>query len=128
MKEDGEEECDEKEISFSRCLEVLHKEVEADHSDDHEKGIVTPVLGEGDMVSHEGERETARQGNAGGELSSKKVDHKDTKSAKDQWNDSKVSFRFGEGIELMGNHEKKRSLEISWIIFIKLDLAFDIIS
>jgi hypothetical protein len=61
-------------------------------------------------------------------LVSKEIDHRDGESSKDQRNDSKVSFRFGERIEHMGNHEEKGSLEIIWVIFIKLDLAFEIIS
>jgi hypothetical protein len=107
---------------------MFYEEIETSHSEEHKQGIGAPILGEANVVSHKGQGKCAWKGNRRRKLLSKEIDHRDGESTKDQRNDSKVSFGFGKGIELMGNHEEKGSLEISWVIFIKLDLAFEIIS
>jgi hypothetical protein len=58
----------------------------------------------------------------------KKIDHRDGKSSEDQGDDSKVSFRLGERIELMGEDKKERWLKISRILFIIGKLGLKIIS
>jgi hypothetical protein len=57
-----------------------------------------------------------------------KIDHGDGKSPEDQGDDSKVSFRPGERIELMGENKKKGRVKIRWVLLIKLYLASEIIS
>ena len=105
-----------------------HQEVKPHQSKKHKQRVRAPILGEADVVSHEGQGKCAWKGHRRRKLLSEEIDHWDGEDSKDQRDDSKVSLRFGEGIELMGKHEKKGSLKISWIIFIKPDLAFEIIS
>ena len=61
-------------------------------------------------------------------MSCKEIDHRDGKSSQDQWDDSQVSFGFGERIELMGENEEKGRVKISRILLIKVKLTSKIIS
>jgi hypothetical protein len=105
-----------------------HEEVQPCHPKKHEQRVRASILGEADMVSHKGQGKCARNSNRPRKLLSEKIDHRDGEDSKDQRDNPKISFRFGERIELMGNHEKKGGLEISWIVFIKSDLALETIS
>ena len=106
---------------------MFHKEVETSHSEEHEQGVGTSILGEADVVGHEGQREGAGEGDGGGELPCEEVDHGDREHSEDQWDDPKVSFWFGEGIELVGKNKEERRMKIRGILLIELDLAFEII-
>ena len=80
------------------------------------------------MVSHKGQREGAEKGNERRKLSCEEINHGDGKGSKDQGDDSKVSFGFGERIELMGENEEEGRMKIRWILFIEFYLAFEVIS
>ena len=79
------------------------------------------------MVSHEGQSEGTGKGDGRRERSYKEIDHGDGESSEDQWDDPKVSFWFGEGIELVGKNKEERRMKIRGILLIELDLAFEII-
>jgi hypothetical protein len=105
-----------------------HKKVESSHSEEHEQGVGASILGEADVVGHEGQREGRWEGDRRGKRSCKEIDHGNGESSKDQRDDAKVSFWFGERIELMGENKEKGRMNEAWIFFIKFYLAFEIIS
>jgi hypothetical protein len=90
-----------------------HKEIEARHSQKHKKRVKAAILGETDMVGHEGQRESAGEGDERRKLSCKEIDHGDGKGSKDQRDDPEIPFWFGEWIELMSEYEKERRMKIS---------------
>jgi hypothetical protein len=79
------------------------------------------------VVGHEGQREGAREGDGGGEGSCKKVDYGNGESSKDQRDDSKVSFGFGERIELVGENEEEGRMKEAGVPFVKFYLVSEVI-
>ena len=80
------------------------------------------------MIRHESQRQSAGKGDGSRKLSGKEIDHRNGEGSEDQGDDSKVSFGFIEGIELMGENEEERRMKISRILFIEFNLAFEIVS
>jgi hypothetical protein len=107
---------------------VFDEEIEACHSEEHKQGVRAAILGEADVIGHKGQREGAEKGNERRKLSCKEIDHRDGKGSEDQGDDSEVSFGLGEGIELVGENEKKRRVKISRILLIIVKLTSKIIS
>jgi len=107
---------------------VFHKEIETCHSKKHEQGIGATILREADVVSHEGQREGAGKGDERRKLSRKEIDQGDREGSEDQRDDSEIPFGFGERIELVGENKEEGRVEISRSLFIKLYLAFKVIS
>ncbi len=105
-----------------------HKEIKTSHSKEHEHGIGSSILGEADVVGHEGQRKGTGEGDRKGKRSCEEIDHGDGEDSEDQRNDSKVSFWLGERVELMGENKKEGRMKISRFLFIKFYLAFEVIS
>ncbi len=79
------------------------------------------------MVGHNGQGHDAWKGDERRKLSCKKIDHGDGKSPEDQGDDSKISLRPGERIELMGENKEKGRVKIRRILLIKVKLTSKII-
>jgi len=62
---------------------MFHKKVEAHHSNEHEQRIGPPILGETDVIGHEGKRKGAGKGNERRKLPCKEIDHGDGKGSED---------------------------------------------
>jgi hypothetical protein len=107
---------------------VFYEEIEACHSEEHEQGVRASILGEADVVGHEGQRKGTGKGDERRKLSGKQIDHGDGEDSEDQGDDPEVSFGLGERIELVGENEKKGRMKIGWILFIEFYLAFEVIS
>ena len=80
------------------------------------------------MVGHKSQRKGAEKSNERRKLPCKEIDHGDGKGPEDQGDDSKVSFGFGERIELMGENEEEGRMKVTWIFLIKFYLAFETVS
>jgi len=80
------------------------------------------------MVGHKGQGKSTSKGDGRGELSGKEIDHGNGEDSKDQRKDTKVSFRFGERIKLMGEDKEEGRMKIGWILLIKFDLPSEIVS
>ena len=80
------------------------------------------------MVSHEGQRKGTGKGDERRELYCEEIDHGDGEDPEDQRDDSKIPFRLGERIELMGENEEKGRVKKRRILFIEFYLAFEVIS
>ena len=107
---------------------MFHKEIETHYPKEHEQGIGAAILGEADMVGHEGQTESAGEGDERRKLSCKEIDHGDGKGSKNQRDDSEISFGFGEGIELMSEDEEEGRMKIRRIPFIIFYLVSKVIS
>jgi hypothetical protein len=107
---------------------VFYEEIEACHSEEHEQGVRAPILGEADVVSHEGQRKGTGKGDERRELSCEEIDHGDGEDSEDQRDDSKIPFGLGERIELVGENEEKGRMKKRRILFIEFYLAFEVIS
>ena len=107
---------------------MFYEEIEACHSEEHEQGVRAPILGEADVVGHEGQRKRTGKGDERRKLSCKQVDHGDGEDSEDQGDNPEVSFGVGERIELVGENEEKGRMKIRWILFIEFYLAFEIVS
>jgi hypothetical protein len=105
-----------------------HQEVKPHHSKKHKQGIGASILGEADVVSHEGQREDTRKGDERRKLFCKQIDHGDGEDSEDQGDNPEVSFGLGERIELVGENEEKGRMKIRWILFIEFYLAFEVVS
>jgi len=99
---------------------VFHEEVKPSHSNEHEQGIGTSVLGKADVIGHEGQCEDAREGDRRRERSCKEIDHRDGEGTKDQGDNTEVPFWFSERVKLMCKNEKQRRLKICRVFFIKI--------
>jgi hypothetical protein len=107
---------------------VFYEEIEARHSEEHEQGVRASILGEADVVSHEGQREGTGKGDERRKLFCKQIDHGDGEDSEDQGDNPEVSFGLGERIELVGENEEKGRMKIRWILFVEFYLAFKIVS
>jgi len=103
---------------------VFYEEIEACHSEEHEQRVRASILGEADVVGHEGQRKGAGKGDERRKLSCKQIDHGDGEGSEDQGDDSEVSFGLGERIELVGENEEKGRMKIRGILLIEFYLAF----
>ena len=63
VKEGGKGDGYQRKISLLRCSEMLHKEIESSDSEEKEQRVGASVLGETDVVGHQGESEGAGDGN-----------------------------------------------------------------
>jgi hypothetical protein len=107
---------------------VFHKKVETSHSEEHEQRVGASILGEADVVGHEGQREGRREGDRRGKRSCEEIDHRDGEDSEDQRDDAEVPFRFGERIELVCEDEEEGRMKIRRILFVKFYLVFEVIS
>jgi hypothetical protein len=98
---------------------MFHKEVQADHSEEHEQGVRAPVLGKVDMVRHKCQGKRAGKSNEGGKLPGKKVDHGNRKGSKDQRKNTQIPFGFFKWVEEMSENKKERGMEESRVLFIE---------
>ena len=104
------------------------KKIEARHPEEHEQGVRASILGEADVVSHEGQRKGTGKGDERRKLSGKQIDHGDGEDSEDKGDNPEVSFGLGERIELVGKDEEKGRMKIRWILFIEFDLPSEIVS
>ncbi len=81
---------------------MFHQEVQTAHSEEQNQGVRTTVLGKADMVGHEGQGKSAREGNRRGERSGKEVKHGDGEGSEDQRDDAEIPLGFCKGIKKMG--------------------------
>jgi hypothetical protein len=107
---------------------VFYEEIEACHPKEHEQGVRASILGEADVVGHEGQRKGTGKGDERRKLSCKQIDHGDGEDSEDQGDNPEVSFGFGERIELVGENEEKGRVKIRRILFIEFYLAFEVVS
>jgi len=107
---------------------VFYEEIEACHSKEHEQGVRASILGEADVVGHEGQRKGTGKGDERRKLSCKEIDHGDGEGSEDQGDNPEVSFGLGKRIELVGENEEKGRMKIRWILFIEFYLAFEVVS
>jgi hypothetical protein len=80
------------------------------------------------VVGHKGKGKSTSKRDGRGELSGKEIDHENRESSKDEREDTKVPFRLGERIELMGKDEEQGRMEIGGVLLIKFDLPSEIVS
>jgi hypothetical protein len=74
------------------------------------------------MVGHEGEGESAGEGDVRRKLSCKEIDYGDGEDSKDQGDDAEISFWFAERIKRVGEDEKEGRVKISWVFFVEIYL------
>jgi hypothetical protein len=86
---------------------MFHKEVEAGYSEKHEQRIRASILGETDVIGHQGQREGTEKCNVRRKLSCKEIDHGDGEGSENQRDDPEVSFWLCEWVELVGKDEKE---------------------
>jgi hypothetical protein len=83
---------------------VSQKEIKRDHSKEHHQGIGTAILRKTDVISHEGQRESAWNSNRRGKDSRKKINHWYGEGPENKRDDPEISLGFFKWIEDMGEN------------------------
>jgi hypothetical protein len=106
---------------------VFHQKKETEHAPKEGQRIYPTLLRVVDMISHQGQCQSARKGNSGREGSSEKIDHRQGEHSKDQRNDPEIPFGFWEGVKNVGEDEKERGMKMGRVLPIISQLTSQIV-
>lgn len=106
---------------------MFHQKKETGHTPKESQRIYPTLLRVMDMISHQGQCQSARKGNSGREGSGEKIDHRQGEHSKDQRNDPEIPFGFWEGVKNVGEDEKKRGMKMGRVLLIMSQLTSQIV-